>query len=262
MDLLSLVRARLRGDSAQARRARKLVRGLLAARARPSALHRALLVERSLRRFVLGEAARMLYYQPLFELLCAEVGDGCRLELCPDSKLPVVDNCALVLGDRVRLSARATFQGARNAPARPRIEIGSDTYLGHRVILRAGLGIRLGQHVTIASNVILSGDPGHPLDPLARRSQPAPREDLRHIELGDDVWIAEGATVLGGVRVGAGAVIGAHAVVTRDVPPLCVVGGNPARVLKQIGTAGEASAARVAAGGAPDAEPGAALHAG
>lgn len=235
MDPISALRAKLRGDSAAATRARALVRRVLAARLRPGPLHRALLAERSLRRFALGELSRMLYYQPLFELLCAEVGDGCRLELCPDAKLPVVDNCALALGDRVRLSARATFQGARNAPSKPRIEIGSDTYLGHRVVLRAGLGIRLGRHVTIASNVILSGDPGHPLEPVARRSQPAPREDLRRIDVGDDVWIAEGATVLGGVTLGAGAVVGAHAVVTKDVPPLCVVAGNPARVVKQLG---------------------------
>jgi galactoside O-acetyltransferase len=55
--------------------------------------------------------------------------------------------------------------------------------------------------------------------------------------VGDDVWIAEGATLLGGITVGEGAVIGAHAVVTKDVPPRTVVAGNPARVVKEIGTA-------------------------
>ena len=50
----------------------------------------------------------------------------------------------------------------------------------------------------------------------------------------DDVWIAEGATLLGGITVGEGAVIGAHAVVTKDVPPRTVVAGNPARVVKQL----------------------------
>ena len=235
MDPISLLRARLRGSSPAAKRARGLVMRVLTARIHPGALHRALLAERSLRRTLTNELARIVYYQPLFELLCAEIGEGCRLEICPDSKLPVVDNCALVLGARVKLSARATFQGARNAPQKPRIEIGNDTYLGHRVVLRAGLGIRLGRHVTIASNVILSGDPGHPLDPIARRTQPAPREDLRQIDVGDDVWIAEGATILGGVTIGDGAVVGAHAVVTRDIAPRTVVGGNPARLIKQLG---------------------------
>jgi acetyltransferase-like isoleucine patch superfamily enzyme len=57
---------------------------------------------------------------------------------------------------------------------------------------------------------------------------------LREIIIGDDVWIAEGATVLGGVTIGEGAVVAAHAVVTRDVPPRSVAAGNPARVIKQI----------------------------
>ena len=87
----------------------------------------------------------------------------------------------------------------------------------------------------VASNVVITGDPGHPLDPVARRTQAAPLEDLRQIVIGDDAWIAEGATVLGGVTIGEGAVVAAHAVVTRDVPPLTVVAGNPARVIKELG---------------------------
>ena len=49
------------------------------------------------------------------------------------------------------------------------------------------------------------------------------------------MWIAEGAALLGGITVGDGAVIGAHAVVTKDVPPRTVVAGNPARVVKELG---------------------------
>ena len=82
--------------------------------------------------------------------------------------------------------------------------------------------------------MILSSDPGHPLDPIRRRSEAAPLEDLRQITVGDDVWIAEGATILGGVTIGDGAVIGAHAVVTKDVAPRTVVAGNPARLVKTL----------------------------
>ena len=234
MDPIALLRTQLRRDTAVARQTRSLVKGVMSARVQPNFLHRALLAERSTRRLVLGELARALYYQPLFELQCAAVGDGVRLELTPDSKLPLVDNCALSLGDRVRINARTTFQGARNAPGKAVISIGHDSYLGSRVVLRAGLGIRVGSHVMIASNCVLSSDPGHPLDAVARRTEAAPREDLRELVIGDDVWIAEGATLLGGITIGTGAVIGAHAVVTKDVAPRTVVAGNPAKVVKTL----------------------------
>jgi maltose O-acetyltransferase len=50
----------------------------------------------------------------------------------------------------------------------------------------------------------------------------------------DNVWIATRAIILKGTRIGKGAVIAAGAVVTKDVPPYCVVGGVPARVIKRI----------------------------
>ena len=49
-----------------------------------------------------------------------------------------------------------------------------------------------------------------------------------------DVWIGAGAVVLKGVTIGDRAVVGAHAVVTKDVPPDTVVAGNPARVVKDL----------------------------
>lgn len=51
--------------------------------------------------------------------------------------------------------------------------------------------------------------------------------------IGNDVWIGYGATILNGVTVGDGAIIAAGAVVTKDVPPYTIVGGNPARIIRQ-----------------------------
>ena len=55
---------------------------------------------------------------------------------------------------------------------------------------------------------------------------------LRTVEIGNDVWIGSGAFIKGGVKIGDGAVIAAHAVVVKDVPPYAIVGGVPARVIK------------------------------
>jgi acetyltransferase-like isoleucine patch superfamily enzyme len=68
-------------------------------------------------------------------------------------------------------------------------------------------------------------------EPHARlpRAEPAP------IVIEDDVWIGFGSVVLPGVRIGAGSVIGAKSVVTRDVPAGVIAAGNPARVIRRLG---------------------------
>ena len=55
---------------------------------------------------------------------------------------------------------------------------------------------------------------------------------MKTVIIGDDVWLGVGATVLPGVKIGNGAVIGAHALVTKDVPQKAIVVGVPARILK------------------------------
>lgn len=52
------------------------------------------------------------------------------------------------------------------------------------------------------------------------------------VKIGNDCWIGEGAFLVGGIAIGDGAVILAHAVVTKDVPPYAIVGGVPARIIK------------------------------
>ena len=58
------------------------------------------------------------------------------------------------------------------------------------------------------------------------------RKQHRQIIFGHDVWIAQSAVIMGGVKIGNGAVIGANAVVAKDIPPYAIAVGNPARVIK------------------------------
>jgi acetyltransferase-like isoleucine patch superfamily enzyme len=61
---------------------------------------------------------------------------------------------------------------------------------------------------------------------------PVPYRPSSHVNIGNDVWIGCGAFIKGGVTVGDGAVVAAHAVVTKDVPPYAIVGGSPARIIR------------------------------
>lgn len=56
----------------------------------------------------------------------------------------------------------------------------------------------------------------------------------KHVVIGDDVWIGGNETILPGVTIGNNVVVAAGAVVTKDVPDNCVVGGMPAKIIKTI----------------------------
>lgn len=54
-----------------------------------------------------------------------------------------------------------------------------------------------------------------------------------NVIIGNDVWVGYGATIMGGIRIGDGAIIASNATVIKDVPPYCIVGGVPAKVLRR-----------------------------
>jgi len=104
--------------------------------------------------------------------------------------------------------------------------IGAHTRINRDCCLDARGSLRIGENVSISPEVtILTAY--HPID------DPEFRVATRPIEIDDYAFVGTRATILAGVRIGRGAVVGAGAVVTRDVPPLAVVAGVPAR---QVGT--------------------------
>ncbi|MBR7958329.1 sugar O-acetyltransferase [Burkholderia cenocepacia] len=90
-------------------------------------------------------------------------------------------------------------------------------------------GLEIGDDVTIGPNVSLITS-GHPVEPSRRRDGVI----AKPIVIERNVWIGAGATIIGGVTIGENAVVAAAAVVTRDVPPNTLVGGNPAKIIRSI----------------------------
>lgn len=91
--------------------------------------------------------------------------------------------------------------------------------------------ITIGNHVTVGCNSVITDTDFHPLDAAHRRESPLDGATAPII-IEDDVFIGMQSMILKGVRLGAGCVVGAGSVVTRDVPAGAVVGGNPAKPLR------------------------------
>ena len=110
----------------------------------------------------------------------------------------------------------------------PFIEIGDNAEINEYVRIRAN--VKIGNNVLIAPNVQLISI-NHEFSDITVPIN-LQGEKKGFIEIGDDVWIGTGAIVLPNLKIGKGSIIGAGAIVTKDVPEYAIVGGNPAKIIK------------------------------
>jgi acetyltransferase-like isoleucine patch superfamily enzyme len=110
------------------------------------------------------------------------------------------------------------------------IRIGQNVFVNQNCTFYDLGGLDIADDVMIGPNVSIITT-GHPLNPSQRRAATIGRP----IVIERNVWIAAGATIIGGVTVGENSVVAAGSVVTKDVPPNTLAAGNPARVIRSIG---------------------------
>jgi acetyltransferase-like isoleucine patch superfamily enzyme len=125
------------------------------------------------------------------------------------------------------------------------LHIGDNSYIGQGTIIRVGHEIIIGDDVLIAHNVTIIDSDSHEIDYIERRESfkkmllfGHPKEkgnvNIAPIHIEDSVWISYNCCILKGVTIGKGAIVAAGSVVTKDVQPFTLVGGNPARAIKKI----------------------------
>src|SRR6202000_3449710 len=109
------------------------------------------------------------------------------------------------------------------------ISVGRNVFVNQNCTFYDLGGLDIADDVMIGPNVSLITS-GHPLEPSQRRASVI----AQPIVIERNVWIAAGATIIGGVTIGENSVVAAGSVVTRDVPPNTLAGGNPAQVIRWI----------------------------
>lgn len=146
---------------------------------------------------------------------------------------------ALVLG------AHCTMDGVQFAVGEDGIvEVGDYCYFTNAVLL-CELALHIGNYVVIGWNTTIADTDFHPIAPALRiadavacsplgQGRPRPQIPRRAVVIEDDVWIGPNATILKGVRIGAGSFIEPGALVTSDIPPRSRVAGNPAAVIGAV----------------------------
>src|SRR5215472_822651 len=109
------------------------------------------------------------------------------------------------------------------------IRVGRNVFVSQNCTFYDLGGLDIADNVMIGPNVNIITS-GHPIEPSERRAFVV----ARPIVIERNVWIAAGATIIGGVTVGENSVVAAGSVVTKDVPRNTLVGGNPARAIRSI----------------------------
>ncbi|MDN0069807.1 acyltransferase [Collinsella ihumii] len=165
---------------------------------------------------------------------------GCKLIIAKGARVEIDGRLALG-GNCIKRNGRSTI--LRMDEESSLAAHGSSIYYGADIVLFKGARFEMGksfinsdarirvhERVTIGDGcaishgfVCMDGN-AHTIDG---------RRTVAPVEICDHVWIGTGVTVLPGVRIGEGAVVAAGAVVTRDVPPACLVVGVPARVIRE-----------------------------
>lgn len=127
-----------------------------------------------------------------------------------------------------------------------RIRIGRDCFVGEQSRIWSAENISIGDRVLVSHNVNIHDNNSHPIRATKRHDHfrliatvghPLDSLDIaaKGITIGNDVWIGFNSVIFKGVTIGDGAIIGAGSHVLSDVDPWTIVGGNPARKIRDIG---------------------------
>jgi len=190
---------------------------------------------RILGRLVVDRIAAPLWLR----LLGVRMGRRCRFHGLPI--VTMAPTAAITLGDDVLINSRADSNEAGIAhptilaavEADSRIVIGDGAGLsGASIVAREQVSI--GRRVLIGAGACVWDTDFHPSDAAQRRIHPTRQAARAPVRIDDEAFVGARALVLKGVTVGARAVIGAGAVVTKDVGADTIVGGNPARVIGTV----------------------------
>lgn len=142
--------------------------------------------------------------------------DRCYVRLESKSKLEIKGHFTIFPGGRIIIGPNA------------KVELGNNSFISLNTKIICKDYIKIGDNCAISWDCLIMDTDFHNIiqnNNLNKETKP--------ILIGDDVWIGSKVTILKGVSIGDGAVIASNSVVTKNVPPRCIVAGNPAKIIRE-----------------------------
>lgn len=180
-------------------------------------------------------ALKICYKKELFKKrakcgTALRVSESANIFIEPNALITIGNNCEII--------------GILSAKSGAEINIGNYSTIRSDSVVGALCRINIGNYVIISNNVHIYDNNNHPTSPIKRielckSGFHSGKWNWQYSEgaaitIEDNVWIGERSTILKGVTIGKGSIVACNSVVTKSVPPYCVVAGNPAKIVKQL----------------------------
>ncbi len=171
-----------------------------------------------------------LFKYPFYKVSLGKIGRSSRL-----IKTTIDGHSRIFIGSKVYINDKGWLAcEPLTGEANPKLIINDGTYIGRFCHIYATSKIEIGKKVLIADKVYIS-DNLHSYDNIDLPVIDQPIKQTNQVFIGDGAWLGENVCVIG-ASVGKHSVIGANAVVTKDIPDLCVAIGSPAIIIKRYNT--------------------------
>lgn len=157
--------------------------------------------------------------------------EGRFLKLVGPQNMHIGNNCNIGIN-----IVMETYERIREQKFNPRFELGNNSSIGNESHITCINSIKIGNDVRMGRKVFITDNAHGASESSLLDISPAmrPLYSKGSVVIEDCVWIGEMVSIMPGVTIGRGSIIGANSVITKNIPPYCMAAGNPAKVIKQI----------------------------
>lgn len=137
------------------------------------------------------------------------------------------------IGSFCRITVSTEFGGIKcKSKNKIRLKIGNNVDIGNNTFISSNNNIEIGNHVIMAPDVFIT-DHEHGFYDIEKNLHEQSLTEGGYVKIGDNVFLGVKSTILKNVIIGEQSVVAANSVVTKDIPPYCIVAGNPAKIIKK-----------------------------